>query len=69
MEKNYLHVLEKYHELRDKFVTMLQKMRMVTQTLATCIVQPILCGMIQSLASHVIHDTPRGFKVTMEWTC
>jgi len=24
--------------------------------------------MIQSLAPHVIHDTPRGFKVTKEWT-
>jgi hypothetical protein len=68
MEKNCLPILEKYHELRDEFVTMLQKMKMVTQPLATCIIQPILCGMIQSLTSHVIHDTPRGFKVTMEWT-
>ncbi len=68
--KNHnLHVFEEYHELRDVFVTMLQKMKMVTQPLTTCIVQPIFCGMIQSLTQHVIHDTPRGFKVTMEWTC
>jgi len=67
-KKHNLPALEEYHELKDAFVTMLQKMKMVTQPLTTYIVQPIICGMIQSLAPHVIHDTSKGFKVTMEWT-
>jgi hypothetical protein len=38
--------LEKYHELRDEMVHVLQKMRKVVQPLSTWIVQPIFKGII-----------------------
>jgi hypothetical protein len=51
-------------------VAMLQKMKDACQTLTTSIVQPILHGMIESLALDVICDTKLdGFKVIREWTC
>jgi hypothetical protein len=48
---------------------MLQKMNDACQTLTTSTVQPILHGMIESLALDVICDTILdGFKVIREWT-
>jgi hypothetical protein len=48
---------------------MLQKMREANQLLATSIVQPIICGMIESLAFDVFFDNKAsGFKVIQEWT-
>lgn len=41
---------------------MLQKMKDACQTLTTSIVQPILHGMIESLALDVICDTKPGLR-------
>jgi hypothetical protein len=46
---------------------MFHKMKEAGQPLATSTIQPIVQGMIKSLVLKVIHDTPKGFKVTREW--
>jgi hypothetical protein len=44
-------------------------MREASQPLETSIVQPIICGMIESLAFDVLCDNKAsGFKITQEWT-
>ncbi len=47
---------------------MLQKMRSVGQPLSTSMVQPILRGMIESLAPKILYNGHGGFVVTREWT-
>jgi hypothetical protein len=67
--KQNLPILENHPILRYSIVTMLQKMREANQLLATSIVQPIICGMIESLAFDVLYDNKAGgFKVIQEWT-
>jgi hypothetical protein len=67
--KQNLPIFENYHVFRYSMVAMLQKMKGACQTLTTFNVQPILRGMIKSLALDVIYDTkPGGFKVIRKWT-
>ncbi len=47
---------------------MLQKMINVGQPLSTSMVQPILRGMIESLAPNILCNGHGGFVVTREWT-
>ena len=44
-------ILENYPQIRDEFVSKLQRMREAGQTLLISIVQPILKGMIEALAT------------------
>jgi hypothetical protein len=47
---------------------MLQKMKSVGQPLSISMVQPILRGMIESLAPEILYNGRGGFIVTREWT-
>ncbi len=47
---------------------MLQKMKSVGQPLSTYVVQPILKGMMESLAPKILYNGHGGFVVTREWT-
>ena len=57
-------ILEYYPQIRDELVSKLQRMREAGQILLISIVQPILKGMIEALAPHLLNDRPRGFKVS-----
>jgi len=46
---------------------MLQKMREGGQPLVTSTIQPIVRGMIKSLALEIVCDALGGFKVIREW--
>lgn len=46
---------------------MLQKMREGGQPLVTSTIQPIVKGVIKSLALEIVCDALGGFKVTREW--
>lgn len=61
-------ILENYPQIRDELVSNLQRMREAGQTLLISIVQPILKGMIEALAPHLLNDRPGGFKVSKQWT-
>ncbi len=55
--------------MKDSIIAMLQKMKEASQPLTTSIVQPMICGMIESLAFDVLCDNKAsGFKITQEWT-
>jgi hypothetical protein len=56
-KKQNLLVLENRLILRNPIVTMLQNMKEVKKPLATSIVQPMLHGMIESLAPNVLVTT------------
>jgi hypothetical protein len=60
IRKQNLPVLENHPILRDLIVAMLQKMREANRSLATSTVQPIICGMIESLAFDVLCDNKGG---------
>jgi hypothetical protein len=45
-----MHALENYPKVHDSLVVMLRKMREVGQSFSIGIVQPIFCGMIESIA-------------------
>ncbi len=47
---------------------MLENMKNVGQPLFTSMVQPILIGMIESLAPKNLYNGHGGFVVTREWT-
>jgi hypothetical protein len=66
--KQHLTILEEYPTLQNELVTMLQKMKSVGQPLSTYVVQPILRGMIESLAPKILCNGHGGFVVIREWT-
>jgi len=66
--KQHLLIIEEYPILQNEIVTMLENMKNVGQPLFTSMVQPILIGMIESLAPKNIYNGHGGFVVTREWT-
>ncbi len=64
--KENIHALEEYLELRELFVAMLQKMKQIGEPLSTSIVQPILKGMIKSSTPEILWDDLGGFTITSE---
>ncbi len=64
----HLLIIEEYPTLRNELVTMLENMKNVGQPLFTSMVQPILIGMIESLAPKNLYNGHGGFVVTREWT-
>jgi hypothetical protein len=61
-----LPIIEEYSTLRDELVIVLQKMKNVGQPLSTSMAQPILRGMIESLAPEILCNGHGGFVVTRE---
>jgi hypothetical protein len=64
--KQHLPILKEYPTLQEELVIMLQKMRSVEQPLSTYAVQPILRGMIESLAPEILCNGHGGFIITRE---
>jgi hypothetical protein len=64
--KQHMPILKEYPTLRNELVTMLQKMKSVGQPLSTYVVQPILKGMMESLAPKILYNGHGGFVVTRE---
>ncbi len=63
-KKQNLPILENHPILKDSIISMLQKMKEASQPLAISIVEPIFCGMIESLAPNVLCDNKAsGFEV------
>ncbi len=66
--KQHLPILKEYTTFQDELVVMLQKMKSARQPLSTFVVQPILRGMIESLAPKILRNGHGRFVVTREWT-
>ncbi len=64
--KQHMPILKEYPTLLNELVTMLQKMKSVGQPLSTYVVQPILKGMMESLAPKILYNGHGGFVVTRE---
>jgi hypothetical protein len=63
--KQHLPIIKEYPTLRNEFVTMLQNMRTVGQPLFF-VVQPILRGLIESLAFKNLCNSHGRFVVTRD---
>jgi len=67
--KKYLPTLEaNYPKARNNLSNLLQKTSAIGQPLTISIVKPILQRMTKVIALKIIHNNPKQFKVTCEWS-